>query len=244
MKPVVLILASAFLSLPAFADVATISGSNTFTFQTTECVVGIGCGVIIQGAGEEIDVDSQGNIFNIETFPSSGPWGQLLFGGAAPEIDLPAGSVVTGATVALTITNAGFSDSGPAFTVTGDSTISEVQIGTACASNGPGFDIMNPAAHSVTDPFTTCPGPDIQFSGAVFGTGSVNGFVSQLPTDPGSHFYQGDLFQTVDYTISVDYTNLTATPEPAEFIPLGLTSATLLFFSRRARSARSAKPQR
>jgi hypothetical protein len=37
MKPVLLILGSVFLSLSAFADVATISGSNNFNFETIEC---------------------------------------------------------------------------------------------------------------------------------------------------------------------------------------------------------------
>ena len=231
MKHFVLILAAVpFLTLSAFADVAVLTGSDSFTFETTLCPSPSICGLFSE-VGEEVDVDGQGNVENVidlgETL--SGPFNDVL---DSKEAILPPGSIVTGGTFTVTAES---SPSGtPGFTLSGDSTINSLNIGVSCDGAFPTFfSFTSPPAHTLTSSFMPCSGHDIQAEPFVSGNASLSGFVDPFPTAPGNHVYLGTLSQTFNYTVDLDYTVPGEAPEPAELLPLGLLGGLLVLFAKR-----------
>jgi hypothetical protein len=230
MKPLALIFAVVpFLALPAFADVAVLSGSGGGIFETTFCLNGT-CTDNVDGIFEEVDVDNQGNVTNVtDEFNSlSGPFTWVLDAGQAT---LPAGSIVTGATFKVTLENSTFGTAG--FVLTGDSTLTSSNVGISCDGSSPTFfNFPSAPAHTVTGSFTPCSGQNIQSEAFVSGTASLSGTVSPFPTTPGANYYFGYLNQNINYTVDLDYTVPGEAPEPAELLPLTLAAGFLVVLAR------------
>jgi hypothetical protein len=235
MKQLALILAAIpFLALPAFPDVAVLTGSGGGTFETILCPTPSTCGLFSE-VGEEVDVDAQGNVVNVVDLGEnlSGPSTWIF---DSNEAILPAGSIVTGGSVTVNVES---SPSGtPGFVLSGDSTVNSLNFGIACDGAPPAFfNFTGPDAKSITGSFTPCSGQDIQVVPIVSGNASLSGFVDPFPTDPGDHIYLGTLSQTFNYTIDLDYTVPGEAPEPSEFLPLGLAGIALIVWRRLASSA-------